>query len=392
VTLAAGTNDFAIYSRGGREYFLVENRQRAGRDASLPDAGLAIWHVDEDGDNRNEQMTSARHYELSLEQADGLFQLERQRNQIGDVNDLYAGSAARFADTTVPDSKWWNGTASNLTIDQISPSGPSMTFRCLLSDAVTPPRLFNPVSTPNRNIPDNNATGITDVINIVDALTISSIKVGVDITHSYRGDLRVLLTTPWGAVIELHPKGRGANADDLKMIYDETTLPALATLRGRSTLGVWRLNVQDLAPADVGRLNRWSLEITSTSAIVTPIELQESPGTPIPDASSSGIQRTLSATATSRIGSVEVSVDISHTWIGDLRVSVISPAGTEVVLHNRTGGSDDNLVRTFTPANTPSLNVLAGQSAAGPWRLRAIDAEADDVGKLNSWRVLIKPS
>jgi subtilisin-like proprotein convertase family protein len=391
VTLAAGTNDFAIYSRGGREYFIIENRQRTGRDASLPDAGLAIWHVDEDGDNRNEQMTGASHYELSLEQADGLFQLERLRNQIGDANDLYAGPSARFSDATVPDSKWWNGTASNLTIDEVSAPGLSMTFRCLLADSVTPPRTFNPVSTPNRAIPDNNAIGITDTINIVDALTISSFKVGVDITHPYRGDLRVTLTTPWGTVIELHPKGRGANADDLKITYDETTLPALATLRGRSTLGMWRLTVQDLAPADVGRLNRWSLEIASAIGVVSPTDLQEAPGTAIPDAPSGGIERVLSTTATSRIGSVEVSVDIAHTWIGDLRVSLLSPAGSEVLLHDRAGGPTDNLVRTFTPANTPTLGVLTGQSAAGAWRLRVVDSGAQDVGKLNSWRVLIRP-
>src|SRR4029450_3748129 len=127
-------------------------------------------------------------------------------------------------------------------------------------------------------IPDNNAIGITDTINIVDALTISSFKVGVDITHPYRGDLRVSLATPWGTGIELHPKGRGANADDLKITYDETVLPALATLRGRSTLGTWRLTVQDLAPADAGRSNRWSLEITSATATVAPIDLQETPG------------------------------------------------------------------------------------------------------------------
>ena len=93
ITLDAGSNDFAIYSRGGREYFLIENRRRSGRDASLPDEGLAIWHVDEDGDNSHEQMTTGSHYELSLEQADGLFQLERQRNQIGDAGDLFAGAA-----------------------------------------------------------------------------------------------------------------------------------------------------------------------------------------------------------------------------------------------------------------------------------------------------------
>ena len=391
VTLNADTNDFAVYSRGGREYFIIENRRRSGRDAALPDEGLAIWHVDEDGSNNHEQMTGANHYELSLEQADGLFQLERLRNQIGDANDLFAGAGARFGDSTVPGSKWWNGTSSNLTIDQVTAAGASMTFRSLLSDAVMPPQTLDPVSTPNRAIPDNNAGGIFDIININEALTISSIKVGVDITHSYRGDLRVTLTTPWGVTIELHPKGRGGSTDDLKLTFDETMVPALATLRGRNTQGAWRLNVHDLAPADVGRLNRWSLEISSAGASVAPIELQESPGTPIPDAPHAGIERALATTSTALVANVEVSVDISHTWIGDLRVSLLSPAGTTVVLHNGDGGSSDNLVRTFTVANTPPLAALAGQPAAGTWRLKIVDAEAQDVGKLNHWRLLIKP-
>jgi M6 family metalloprotease-like protein len=390
-TLDAGTNDFALHARGGREYFLLENRRQDGRDSALPDEGLAIWHVDEDGDNSHEHMTSGSHYELSLEQADGLFQFERQRHHDGDAGDLFAGPGARFADNTVPSSKWWNGTSSNLTIDQISPAGASVTFRCLLADTATPPQTLNRVSSPEVAIPENSPGGIGDTITIAEALTIAGLKVGLDITHTFRGDLRVTLTTPWGVVIELHPKGRGGNAHDLKLTYDETTLPALATLRGRSTQGAWRLVVQDLAPADTGRLNRWSLEFSAAGASPGPIELKESPGTPIPDHPHPGIERALAAMGPGLVGSVEVSVDIVHSWIGDLQVSLHSPAGTAVLLHNGTGGSDDNLVRTFTAANTPALAALAGQPAAGSWRLKVVDLAAQDQGKLNSWRVLIKP-
>jgi M6 family metalloprotease-like protein len=391
LTLNAGSNDFALHSRSGREYFLIEARQRAGRDASLPDVGLAIWHIDEDGDNSHEQMSSASHYELSLTQADGLFQLERQPNQLGDAGDLFAGPAARFADNSAPSSKWWNGTSSNLTIDQISPAGASITFRSLLSNVIAPQLTVNRESTPNRQIPDNNPAGISDTIDIGEALTISTCKVSVDITHSYRGDLRVTLNTPDGRAIELHAKGTGGNADDVKATYDETTIPALSTLRGRGMQGAWRLTVQDLAPADVGRLNRWSLELAAAAVPLGPIDLKESPGTPIPDFPQAGIERTLIATGAQQVGSVEVAVDIAHTWIGDLRVSLLSAAGTEVVLHDGVGGSDDNLVRTYTAATTPGLAALVGQPAAGTWRLRVVDRAAQDQGKLNSWRVLIKP-
>jgi M6 family metalloprotease-like protein len=392
ITLDAETNDYAIFSRGGREYFLIENRTKTGRDSDLPDEGLAIWHVDEDGDNSHEQMTSANHYELSLEQADGLFQLEGRRGYDGDAADLFAGPGASFSDKTTPNSKWWNGTSSNLTIDQISAAGQSVTFRCLLADVATPPDALNKVSTPNKVIPENNQAGISDAIEVAEALNISSLKVGVDITHTYRGDLRVILTTPWGATIELHPKGRGGSADDLKVTFDETALPALATLRGRPTQGRWQLNVQDLAPADTGKLNSWSLNFITLDTTATPgaIELKESPGTAIPDNLPAGIERALPANSTAQISSVEVSVDISHTWIGDLQVSLRSPAGSDVVLHDRTGNSDDNLVRTYTAATTPKLADLAGEAAGGSWRLKVADREAQDLGKLNNWRILIK--
>lgn len=392
VTLAAGSNDFAIYARSGREYFLIENRQRAGRDAALPDEGLAIWRVDEEGDNSHEQMTAGSHYELSLMQADGQFQLERQRNQMGDGGDLYAGAGARFADNTVPASKWWNGTASNLAITQISAPGPAVSFTALLSNVVTPPQTLTKASTPNRPIPDNNKTGISDTITVAEAATFSAIRIGVDITHSYRGDLRVTLATPWGTVIELHPKGQGGSADNLKTTYDETILPALSTLRGRGTQGAWRLDVADLAPADTGRLNRWTLEFATTTVAAASIELQEAPGAAIPDFPNPGIERSLVAAGAVTVGSVEVAVDISHTWIGDLRVGLVSPAGTEAVLHDGLGASDHDLVRTYTAATTPELAALAGQAAAGAWRLNLLDQAAQDQGKLNSWRILIKPA
>ncbi|MGY1636887.1 M6 family metalloprotease domain-containing protein [Geodermatophilus sp. SYSU D00742] len=129
VTVHAGTNDFLVHSRNADEYFILENRQQAGRDASLPDAGLAIWHVDETGSNSNEQMTPAQHYELSLEQADNRFDLERRVNP-GDTEDLFGGpSAPGFGSGTAPASTWWDGTASGLEIEEVSTPGPGIDVR-----------------------------------------------------------------------------------------------------------------------------------------------------------------------------------------------------------------------------------------------------------------------
>lgn len=390
VSLAANTNDFALFARGGREYFLIENRHKAGRDGSLPSEGLAIWHVDEEGNNSFEQMNGEFHYELSLEQADGLFELEHDPREIGDAGDLYAGPAARFADGSNPGSRWWNGTASNLTIDQISAPGPVVTFRCLLSDTPTPPQVLRPESTPDRAIPENDAIGISDTIVVAEALSAASVKVGVDISHSYRGDLRVTLTTPWGTVVELKAKGAGGSADDLRVLYDEASLPALATLRNCPTQGSWKLTVQDLAPGDAGHLNRWWLEFTSAGPAAPTLELKEQPGAKIPDAPHQGIERALTSTSAATVANVELSVDIAHSWVGDLRVTLVSPKGAEIVVHDGSGGSQHDLKRTYTATTTPALANLAGQPAGGTWKLRIRDTARADTGKLNGWRLLVK--
>jgi len=110
------------------EFFYIDSRTKTGRNSSLPDDGLVIWHIDEDGSNNNEQMTPSQHYLVSVEQADGLFHLEYGSN-IGGSNDLFhAGYRDIFNDTTTPNAKWWNGNNSNLVIRQISAVGPTMSF------------------------------------------------------------------------------------------------------------------------------------------------------------------------------------------------------------------------------------------------------------------------
>jgi subtilisin family serine protease len=85
----------------------------------------------------------------------------------------------------------------------------------------------------------------------------------------------------------------------------------------------------------------------------------------------SGCAGNASATAT-------IKVDINHTYKGDLVVDLVAPDGTVVNLHNRTGGSADNIKETFT-------KNLSGEAANGTWTLRVRDAAFLDSGTLNSW-------
>ena len=75
-----------------------------------------------------------------------------------------------------------------------------------------------------------------------------------------------------------------------------------------------------------------------------------------------------------------VAVNIVHTYKGDLKVDLIAPDGTVYVLHNRAGGSADNIVQTF-PLN------LSGEVLNGIWNLRVNDNANADTGYINSWSV-----
>jgi M6 family metalloprotease-like protein len=111
-----------------KELFVIENIARKGRWTNMPDDGLMIWHIDEAGDNSMQERTPTRHYEVSVVQADGKFDLERDVNA-GGANDLFhAGNNAVFSGQTAPDSKWWNGGESGLSILNISAVKDTMTF------------------------------------------------------------------------------------------------------------------------------------------------------------------------------------------------------------------------------------------------------------------------
>lgn len=116
--------------------------------------------------------------------------------------------------------------------------------------------------------------------------------------------------------------------------------------------------------------------------------------TPITISDNSSLSSYLNVPDDVTIGDLNVKIDITHTYIGDLIVELESPAGTVVRLHDRTGSSTDNLITTFDDAtNAPDgpglLADFNGESAMGTWILHVSDNASGDVGQLNSWTLLI---
>lgn len=120
----------------GHEYYLVENRQRTGRDAQIPGSGILVWHIDELGNSNDENLLpngTHANYEVTLVQADNRWDLERDPTNVGDGTDpFYAGNRARgyenrFSDSTSPAASWWDGTRSGLELRDFSTNGLLMT-------------------------------------------------------------------------------------------------------------------------------------------------------------------------------------------------------------------------------------------------------------------------
>jgi len=111
------------------------------------------------------------------------------------------------------------------------------------------------------------------------------------------------------------------------------------------------------------------------------------------------------------VSDINVTVDITHTFVGDLTVSLISPAATgsiEVILYNNSCGAEDGLnviyddnastgitcsgdgtihTGTVTPLN--SLAAFNGILSDGEWNLKIIDSGWKDTGDINSWSLEI---
>ena len=121
------------------------------------------------------------------------------------------------------------------------------------------------------------------------------------------------------------------------------------------------------------------------------------------------ITSTLNIPSGVTISDVNVTMNVTHTWINDLLATITSPTGTVISLFANQCSpsvSVNNIVATFDDAgvavvcgNNPgisgtvipaqSLSAFNGQSSTGTWTLTIPDAFNQDGGTLNSWSLNI---
>lgn len=172
-----------------------------------------------------------------------------------------------------------------------------------------------------------------------------------------------------------------------------------------------------------------TIALTGTGTAPADFDTYPSTGPPvaIPDNNPTGITSTITVTAPGTVADLDVSVNITHTWVGDLTISLAAGATTATIAERpgrapgTTGAGcaannmviiadDEGTVGTIQDAcvgvasaneaytaggrYTPlqPLSAFDGAAAAGSWVLSVNDQAGLDLGTLNSWALLMTRS
>jgi len=127
----------------------------------------------------------------------------------------------------------------------------------------------------------------------------------------------------------------------------------------------------------------------------------------IPDDNATGVSSMISITTNKIIRDVNVTVNITHPWIGDLDLTLISPSGKSVLLvSSRQDDSanytntvfDDSALNTISEGSSPytgtfkpegNLSNFYDEESFGNWVLKVVDSGPEDIGTINNWNLEI---
>jgi subtilisin-like proprotein convertase family protein len=226
----------------------------------------------------------------------------------------------------------------------------------------------------NVAIPDNNPNGVTHTITVNDDVTIGALKVKLGVEHTYIGDLKVVLAKD-GTEVVLHDR-TGGGTNDINTTID------VSEFNGMSAKGTWTLKISDHANRDTGTLKNLTLSVSTGEGSSTSERSYVSTQVmSIPDNNETGVTSVITVPDEGSIKGLKLTLDVAHTYVGDLTV-LVEHGGQKQVLHSREGGSTDNIKKTYT------LTSFNGAPVKGDWRLLIKDEAGQDTGKLNTWTLV----
>lgn len=225
----------------------------------------------------------------------------------------------------------------------------------------------------NATIPDQGS--ISNAITINRSGNVKEIKISANITHPYIGDISLKITSPSGKEVILRDREGGAE-DNLNTVFSGEALEGLI---GVAAKGKWILTATDGSDNDTGTLDSWAIEMDCTNYGNHLAEIN------IPETESNqSLLSTQDCRFNGRVLEAIVDLDVEHPLIGDLIVSIISPGGTEVVLHDRTGGSQNHIKTQYSSSQ---LSGLVGEQTEGTWTLKVKNVHSNNSGVLKHWKI-----
>ena len=196
-----------------------------------------------------------------------------------------------------------------------------------------------------------------------------------------------------------------ANPDVLK-VYDGTASYADMAVNGEATSAAPHFEVTMQPSASCGQWADATMGIEGDGFSVgsgLKIDLgvyegdRPSTDTPIviPKNSPDGVYSNLNVPSTFPVTEVDVTLDIAHGDISELRVVLYAPDNSLVILHDRTGEGVSGLHTTYdelTQPATGSMDQFIGKSPQGTWRLRVQDyvGQGTAAGTLQGWTLHFK--
>jgi subtilisin family serine protease/subtilisin-like proprotein convertase family protein len=197
---------------------------------------------------------------------------------------------------------------------------------------------------------------------------------GIDILSVAGFDGEVLLTAtadpPLAATVTVTPAVTAPGTGTLTIATTRTT-----------AVGTYAVTVSGQS-GDLVQSRTVSLRIRPFGTVGASFSSRDTP-IAIPDNAPAGVASAIEVQQTIAIEELELDANLTHSYLGDLVLTLTSPAGTTVTLHNRAGGSHDDIHTTYV------ASAFTGEAARGTWILRAADLAAVDLGTLDDWTLRV---
>jgi subtilisin-like proprotein convertase family protein len=112
----------------------------------------------------------------------------------------------------------------------------------------------------------------------------------------------------------------------------------------------------------------------------------------IPDNDENGASHSLEITEEGTLADLGVTIELTHTYIGDLEISLIGPNGESAILQSRSGGGTANLSTTFGLDGqfVADLGKFKEKSTLGTWTVLVKDLASRDEGTLDRVKLTLR--